>query len=101
MKTPIFAAAALCLLTVATAAQAQDGSFTAPRSRTRITTQQVAPTAPRTDGAVPRAARSGNAFQMINPFAPAAYGNGQDMVRREDNDPYQNPQGIKLVTVEF
>ncbi len=79
---------------------AQDGSFTAPKSKART---RNAPThlAPRVDGAVVRAVRSGHPLQMINPGAPAVYGNGQDMVRRELDDPDQRPQGIKLFAVEF
>ena len=53
------------------------------------------------DGAAVRAVRSGNPLQMINPFAPASYGDGHDVTRREPSDPYQRPEGIKLVTVEF
>ena len=53
------------------------------------------------DGVVPRLIRSGNPLQMINPFAPASYGDGRDVTRREAGDPYQRPQGIKLATIEF
>ena len=69
--------------------------------------KKTPPTAPfaiqpnQVDGVVPRAIRSGNPLQMINPFAPAAYGDGRDVTRREPSDPFQRPEGIKLVTVEF
>ena len=53
------------------------------------------------DGVVARAIRSGNPLQMINPFAPASYGDGHDVTRREPSDPYQRPEGIKLATIEF
>jgi hypothetical protein len=33
----------------------------------------------RTGGVIPRAIRSGNPLQLINPFAPAKYGNGSNM----------------------
>ena len=56
---------------------------------------------PRTDGVIPRAIRSGNALQMVNPAAPAEYGNGQDVTRHEVDDPFQRPQGIKLYAIEF
>ena len=54
------------------------------------------------DGVVPRAIRSGNPLQIINPFAPANR-NGDDraVTRRDPSDPYQRPEGIKLVTIEF
>ena len=57
--------------------------------------------APRTDGIVPRAVRSGSPLQMINPFAPASYGSGEETVRRESNDPYGRAQGVKLVSIAF
>ena len=53
------------------------------------------------DGVVPRVIRSGNPLQMINPFAPASYGDGRDVTRREVGDPGQRAQGLKLATVEF
>ena len=64
-------------------------------------TPPVVTVAPRTDGVVPRAIRSGSPLQMINPFAPASYGSGADTVRHETNDPYGRAQGIKLVSIEF
>ena len=79
---------------------------TISRSNSRFTTTRkpapaVAARPAQVDGVVPRAIRSGNPLQMINPFAPAAYGDGRDVTRREPSDPYQRPEGIKLVTVEF
>ena len=72
----------------------------AATNRSRYTTAPVA-IGPRTDGVVPRAIRSGNALQMINPAAPAEYGSGQDVTRHEVDDPNQRPQGIKLYAIEF
>ncbi len=66
--------------------------------------QRTTPTvtvAPRTDGVLPRAIRSGSPLQMINPFAPASYGSGQEVARHEPSDPYAKPQGIKIATVDF
>ena len=57
--------------------------------------------APRLDGGVVRAVRSDNPLQAINPFAPAEYGNGEQVTRHEPDDPFQRPQGLKLVVVEF
>ncbi len=83
------------------------------KTKTTITSRRVtaaqqsrvvnAPVAigPRTDGVIPRAIRSGNALQMINPAAPAEYGNGQDVTRHDVDDPFQRPQGIKLYAIEF
>ena len=55
----------------------------------------------RLDGGVVRAVRSDNPLQAINPAAPAEYGSGQDVARHEPDDPFQRPQGLKLLVVEF
>lgn len=55
----------------------------------------------RVDGGVVRAVRSGNPLQMVNPAAPAEYGDGRDVTRHEVDDPFQRPQGLKLFAVEF
>ena len=68
--------------------------------RTRVISAPVA-IGPRTDGIIPRAIRSGNPLQMINPAAPAEYGSGQDVTRHEVDDPFQRPQGLKLYAIEF
>ena len=68
--------------------------------RTRVVSAPVT-IGPRTDGVVPRAIRSGNPLQMINPTAPSEYGNGQDVTRHEVDDPFQRPQGLKLYAIEF
>ena len=100
MKTiPLIATLAVSLAT-ATAVHAQDASFNAPRKK-NVPRTTSAHLAPRVDGVVVRAVRSGHPLQMINPGAPAEYGTGQDVVRHEANDPYQRPQGIKLFAVEF
>ena len=48
-----------------------------------------------------RAVRSNNPLQAVNPFAPAEYGSGEQVTRHEPDDPFQRPQGLKLVVVEF
>ena len=53
------------------------------------------------DGSVARAVRSGQPLQMVNPFAPANFGDGSDMVRREPEDPEQRPRGFKLFAFQF
>ena len=55
----------------------------------------------RLDGGVVRAVRSDNPLQAINPLAPAEYGTGEQVTRHEPDDPFQRPQGLKLVVVEF
>jgi hypothetical protein len=53
------------------------------------------------DGSLARAARSGQPLQMINPFAPAKFGDGSDMVNRVPEDPEQRPHGFRLLAFEF
>lgn len=73
---------------------------TSVRERNRVNNAPVA-IGPRTDGIIPRAVRSGNPLQMINPAAPAEYGSGQDVTRHEGDDPFQRAQGLRLYAVEF
>jgi len=58
----------------------------APESRAAKALSQpgsfVAPSKAEVGGAIPKAARSKNFFQMINPFAPKEYGDGTDVVAR-------------------
>ncbi len=53
------------------------------------------------DGSVVRAVRSGQPLQMVNPFAPANFGDGSDMVQRDPADPDQRPRGFKLLAFQF
>jgi hypothetical protein len=101
MKTlPLIVTIAVGLASASAGFAQSAASFNAPRTKQRV---RNAPThlAPRVDGVAVRAVRSGHPLQMINPGAPAEYGDGQDVVRHEANDPYQRPQGIKLFVVEF
>ena len=70
------------------------------RERNRVNNAPVV-IGPRTDGVIPRAVRSGNPLQMINPAAPAEYGSGQDVTRHDGDDPFQRAQGLRLYAVEF
>src|SRR5256885_14636228 len=52
-----------------------------------------------TDGVLPRMARGGNPFQMLNPKAPPQYGRAEDSV---ELDPETGKwKGIKLFTINF
>jgi len=71
----------------------------------RTTTKtRPAPSAPpvrreNTDGVLPRMARGGNPFQMLNPKAPPQYGRAEDSV---ELDPDTGKwKGIKLFTINF
>ena len=59
----------------------------------------AAPIVP-TEGVVQVAIRQGNPVQLINPVAPARYGNGQEHVSHDPNDPGK-PKGIVLFAWSF
>ena len=80
-------------------AQPQKKTFTAKAGRAR-----PAPTPPpirneNTDGVLPRAARGGNPFQMLNPKAPPQYGRAEDSVVLDPDT--GKWKGIKLFTINF
>jgi hypothetical protein len=84
MKKTIPILAALGVLAYATAVSAQEVIFVKPSTEPSAK-KKIEPKEPkidegsRTGGVVPRAIRSGNPLQLINPFAPAKYGNGSNM----------------------
>ena len=53
-----------------------------------------------TEGAVQVAIRTGQPIQLINPVAPARYGNAQERVSHDPNDPGK-PKGIVLFAWSF
>jgi hypothetical protein len=53
-----------------------------------------------TQGVVPRALRHGRPWQMLNPGAPARYGQAHENVTHDPNDPGK-PKGIKLFELIF
>ncbi|MGI8890610.1 MAG: hypothetical protein ACR2G0_07485 [Chthoniobacterales bacterium] len=60
---------------------------------------QAAPIVP-TEGAVQIALRTGNPIQLINPAAPARYGNAQEHVSHDPKNPGK-PKGIVLFAWSF
>ena len=70
--------------------------------RTTILKPRVPAAAPLvpTEGVVQVAIRQGNPVQLINPVAPARYGNGQERVMHDPNDPGK-PKGISLFAWSF
>ncbi|HZR78584.1 MAG TPA: hypothetical protein VFA58_05210 [Chthoniobacterales bacterium] len=96
------------LMTAASFVFAQSPSPQKKASKTftarTVTKVRPGPTAPplrkeNTDGVLPRMARSGNPFQMLNPKAPAEYGRAEDNV---ELDPDTGKwKGIKLFTINF
>ncbi len=59
----------------------------------------AAPIVP-TEGAVQLAIRTGQPIQLINPAAPARFGNGQEHVSHDPNNPGK-PKGIVLFAWSF
>src|SRR5947209_20286897 len=81
-------------------------ALAAPQKKTfsaRVKNRPVPPPPPvkkeNTDGVLPRAARSGNIFQMLNPKAPPQYGKAEDSVVLDPDT--GKWKGIKLFTINF
>ncbi len=51
-------------------------------------------------GVIPTAVRNGNPLQMLNPRAPARYGNSQQHITTDPRDPGK-PTGISLFAWKF
>lgn len=51
-------------------------------------------------GVIPTAVRNGNPLQLLNPNAPARYGNSQEHVSHDPQDPGK-PKGVKLFEWTF
>ena len=87
-------------LAVAQPPQTQKKTFTAKAGgKARPTPTPPPLKKENTDGVLPRAARGGNPFQMLNPKAPAKYGRAEDSV---ELDPDTGKwKGIKLFTINF
>ena len=88
------------LMTIAGLALAapQKKTFTA-RSKTRPAPPPPPIKKENTDGVLPRAARNGNPFQMLNPKAPPQYGKAEDSVVLDPDT--GKWKGIKLFTINF
>jgi hypothetical protein len=90
-----------------TTAFAQD--FVAPlRHVPRVSRPPEAPRIIR-EGGFNRGVRMGNPAQMINPFAPRAYGTGAEFVEYRQDDPFlrprsperEHPIALRLFAFEF
>jgi hypothetical protein len=55
---------------------------------------------PAVSGVIPRAIRSGNPLEMLNPFAPAKYGTAEESVSFDPDVPGK-ADGIKLFSISF
>ncbi len=99
------------LLVAATSVAFGQGQGELTTTTTTTTTGEVTTTLPKPrppaaaplvpiEGVVQAAIRHGNPVQMINPAAPARYGNGQDHVSHDPNEPGK-PKGIVLFAWTF
>jgi len=122
MKKKLLASTILALTTVMTFAQSQNQAPAPPPApaqgqlattvlttttatgevRTTILKSSLpaaAPLVPR-EGVVQAAIRQGSPLQLVNPLAPARYGNGEEHVMHDPNDPGK-PKGISLFAWSF
>jgi hypothetical protein len=60
----------------------------------------AAETRPQATGVIPRAIRSGNPLQMLNPLAPTKYGTAEENVLLDPDRPGKW-DGIKLLGISF
>ena len=83
---------------------AQGVSTTIGDARVVIPARTPAPAPPLTPqargGVIPTAVRNGNPLQLLNPRAPARYGNSQEHVTTDPRDPGK-PTGVKLFEWTF
>lgn len=99
----------ILLAAASSAALAQELTTTTTTTTTttgRIETELEKPRPPAaapivpTEGAVQLALRTGQPIQLINPAAPAEYGNAHERVSHDPNDPGK-PKGIVLFAWTF
>jgi hypothetical protein len=105
-------ATTLTIVLVATlAACDQASAVTSQHARSRSTTlvqrrhsvqshRPAAEARPQVTGVTPRAIRSGNPLQMLNPLAPAKYGTAEENVVLNPDRPGKW-DGIKLLGISF
>ena len=101
MKT-ILSACIILALTVAAWAQPQQKTFVTTSKRGVQNTGAPPPVARRGEvhGAIPTGVRGGNPLQMLNPKAPARYGNWVQNTSFDPNVPGKW-KGIKLFEIVF
>ncbi len=93
----------LVFLNSATAQQMRepDTEFVAPRKAKRAIQKKIEKEPViELNGSAVKAIQSKQPWQMVSPFAPASYGNGQTMVS-EDPDELGRPQGLVLFGIQW
>ena len=100
MKKLVMVLGVLVMIAGLALAQPQKKTFTAKAGgKARPTPTPPPLKKENTDGVLPRAARGGNPFQMLNPKAPAKYGKAEDSVELDPDT--GRWKGIKLFTINF
>ena len=88
-------------LSAATSQHARSHNTTLVQRRHSVQSHRPAAEArPQVTGVIPRAIRSGNPLQMLNPFAPAKYGTAEEDTVLGPDVPGRG-DGIKLFSVSF
>ena len=88
-------------LSAATSQHASSHSTTLVQRRHSVQSRRPAREAgPHVTGVIPRAIRSGNPLQMLNPLAPAKYGTAEENVVLNPDVPGKW-DGIKLLRISF
>jgi hypothetical protein len=103
MLSIVFVAALVACdqLSAATSQHASSHSTTLVQRRHSVQSHRPAAEArPQVTGVIPRAIRSGNPLQMLNPFAPAKYGTAEENAVLDPDVPGRG-DGIKLFSVSF
>jgi hypothetical protein len=103
MLTIVFVAALVACgqLSAATSQHARSHSTTLAHGRHSVQSHRPAAEArPQVTGVIPRAIRSGNPLQMLNPLAPAKYGTAEENVLLDPDRPGKW-DGIKLLGISF
>ena len=103
MLTIVFVAALVACdqLSAATSQHASSHSTTLVQRRHSVQSRRPAREAgPQVSGVIPRAIRSGNPLQMLNPLAPAKYGAAEENVLLDPDRPGKW-DGIKLLGISF
>ena len=103
MLTIVFVAALVACdqLSAATSQHASSHSTTLVQRRHSVQSHRpAAETRPQATGVIPRAIRSGNPLQMLNPLATAKYGTAEENVLLDPDRPGKW-DGIKLLGISF
>ena len=88
-------------LSAATSQHASSHSTTLVQRRHSVQSHRPAAEAgPQVTGVIPRAIRSGNPLQLLNPLAPAKYGTAEENVLLDPDAPGKW-NGIKLLSISF